>query len=314
MAGRHRRPGQHGICPELRERLRGPQEPAHNTSTACTYGVPHGRGPNLLDVQHRRRDRRRRPAGIRSGKAAPTTSGKISIYDSSIFIADAALHLMTTQPTWASQNPYQLNEEQFNAAIDLLKQQRDDRRAVLGHVRRPGRVVRGGRRHVGTTWQYQVNLLQADDAADRGVLPDEGSTGWSDTWMIAANAAHPNCMLHVDGPHDVGRGQRARRRSGSARRRPASRRATTPRRSRRATASRRTRPTRPTSTRSGTGARRRRTAPTTTRPRPARPRTTGSRRGRRSAAADPRPARPADSRGLPGRCSGEPSLPVTPDR
>jgi len=25
-------------------------------------------------------------------------------------------------------------------------------------------------------------------------LPDEGSTGWSDTWMISKNAAHPNCM------------------------------------------------------------------------------------------------------------------------
>ena len=27
-----------------------------------------------------------------------------------------------------------------------------------------------------------------------GFLPSEGATGWSDTWMIAKNAAHPNCM------------------------------------------------------------------------------------------------------------------------
>jgi putative spermidine/putrescine transport system substrate-binding protein len=26
------------------------------------------------------------------------------------------------------------------------------------------------------------------------VLPDEGTTGWSDTWMIYSEAAHPNCM------------------------------------------------------------------------------------------------------------------------
>ena len=26
------------------------------------------------------------------------------------------------------------------------------------------------------------------------VLPKEGSTGWSDTWMVGAKAAHPNCM------------------------------------------------------------------------------------------------------------------------
>ncbi len=26
------------------------------------------------------------------------------------------------------------------------------------------------------------------------ILPEEGSTGWSDTWMIATNAKNPNCM------------------------------------------------------------------------------------------------------------------------
>lgn len=26
------------------------------------------------------------------------------------------------------------------------------------------------------------------------VKPDEGTTGWFDTWMISSNAAHPNCM------------------------------------------------------------------------------------------------------------------------
>jgi putative spermidine/putrescine transport system substrate-binding protein len=25
-------------------------------------------------------------------------------------------------------------------------------------------------------------------------LPKEGSTGWSDTWMISSEAEHPNCM------------------------------------------------------------------------------------------------------------------------
>jgi putative spermidine/putrescine transport system substrate-binding protein len=47
---------------------------------------------------------------------------------------------------------------------------------------------------VGTSWQIQVNLLQADDQPIAGVLPDEGSTGWSDTWMIASKAKNPNCM------------------------------------------------------------------------------------------------------------------------
>ena len=27
-----------------------------------------------------------------------------------------------------------------------------------------------------------------------GIKPKEGTTGWSDTWMICSKAAHPNCM------------------------------------------------------------------------------------------------------------------------
>ena len=52
--------------------------------------------------------------------------GKISVYDSSIYIADAALHLMATQPDLGIKNPYQLNQAQFDAAIKLLEQQRDN--------------------------------------------------------------------------------------------------------------------------------------------------------------------------------------------
>ena len=26
------------------------------------------------------------------------------------------------------------------------------------------------------------------------MLPEEGATGWSDTWMISSEAEHPNCM------------------------------------------------------------------------------------------------------------------------
>ena len=49
---------------------------------------------------------------------------------------------------------------------------------------------------VGTTWPLQVQLLQGDDppVPVEGVKPDEGTTGWSDTWMLAKDAAHPNCM------------------------------------------------------------------------------------------------------------------------
>ena len=47
---------------------------------------------------------------------------------------------------------------------------------------------------VGTTWQVIANLLEADKVPIKTTLPKEGATGWSDTWMIASKAKHPNCM------------------------------------------------------------------------------------------------------------------------
>lgn len=165
----------------------------HNTVDGVNYGVPHGRGPNLLayntDV-------------VTSAPASwdpvwedgSMYQGKISVYDSSIYIADAALHLMTKNPDLKITNPYQLNQAQFDAAIALLEQQRDNGALYWGTYSDQVSSYAAGDVVVGTTWQFQVNLLQAEGAPIEAVLPAEGSTGWSDTWMIAKNAKHPNCM------------------------------------------------------------------------------------------------------------------------
>jgi putative spermidine/putrescine transport system substrate-binding protein len=166
----------------------------HNTIDGVNYGVPHGRGPNLLAYN------------TEVIKTPPTSwdavweggadyKGKISVYDSSIYIADAALHLMTKQPDLGIKNPYQLNGAQFDAAVKLLEQQRDNGALYWGTANDQITSFSSGDSVIGTTWQYQVNVLQADKQKVDAVLPAEGSTGWSDTWMIATKAKHPNCML-----------------------------------------------------------------------------------------------------------------------
>ena len=49
---------------------------------------------------------------------------------------------------------------------------------------------------VGTTWPYQyVQLTGAKPpVAVEAIKPKEGTTGWSDTWMISSKAQNPNCM------------------------------------------------------------------------------------------------------------------------
>jgi putative spermidine/putrescine transport system substrate-binding protein len=166
----------------------------HNTVDGVNYGVPHGRGPNLLGYN------------TTVIKTPPTSwdpiweggsayKGKISIYDSSIFIADAALHLMKTKPELGIKDPYQLTQAQFDEAIKLLQALNANEPTYWGLAADQQAAYTAGDVVVGTTWQYQVNLLQADKQPIEAVLPDEGSTGWSDTWMLAKAAKHPNCML-----------------------------------------------------------------------------------------------------------------------
>lgn len=193
MAGGIVAPINPDLIPNYASVFEGLKNKTHNSRDGVPYGVPHGRGPNLLmyntDVV----------------TTEPTTwdpvweggsmyAGKISVYDSSIYIADAALHLMTTKPDLGITNPYQLNDEQFAAAIALLEQQRDNGALYWGTYSDQVASYAAGDVVVGTSWQFQVNLMQAEGQPIAGVLPSEGSTGWSDTWMIHSQAKHPNCM------------------------------------------------------------------------------------------------------------------------
>ncbi len=182
------------ILPNYANVFPGLKDLPHNTVDGVNYGVPHGRGANLLMYN------------TEAVTPAPTTwdsvwegasayEGKISIYDSSIYIADAALHLMTTTPALGITNPYQLNQAQFDAAIDLLEAQRDNGALYWSVYTDQMASYTAGDVVTGTTWPLQVALLKAEGVKVEGILPDEGSTGWSDTWMMAKNAAHPNCML-----------------------------------------------------------------------------------------------------------------------
>jgi putative spermidine/putrescine transport system substrate-binding protein len=175
----------------------------YNTFDGQPYGIPHGRGSNLLMYD---------PNEV---KPAPTSwdvvfdkaseySGKVTAYDNPIYIADAALYLRETQPDLGITDPYELDQEQFDAAIDLLKQQREHIGEYWSDYTKEIQAFANGDSSVGTTWQVIVNLLNADGEPEKVVLPDEGATGWSDTWMISSEAEHPNCayewLNHIISP------------------------------------------------------------------------------------------------------------------
>ncbi len=157
------------------------------------YGVPHGRGSNLLMYD---------PDEV---KPAPTSwdvvfdnaseySGNVTAYDNPIYIADAALYLREHQPELGIEDPYELDQEQFDAAIELLKDQGEHVGEYWSDYTKEISAFANGDSSVGTTWQVIANLLNADGSEEEVVLPEEGATGWSDTWMISSEAEHPNCM------------------------------------------------------------------------------------------------------------------------
>jgi putative spermidine/putrescine transport system substrate-binding protein len=128
--------------------------------------------------------------------AASPYKGKVTAYNYAIYIADAALYLMKTQPALGITNPYALDKDQLAAAVALLKTQKTIIGKYWGTSTEEIDGFANGDMVVGTAWQYQVNSINAAGGDQMAaVLPKEGATGWSDTWMISSKAAHPNCML-----------------------------------------------------------------------------------------------------------------------
>jgi putative spermidine/putrescine transport system substrate-binding protein len=163
-----------------------------NSVDGQMYGVPHGRGSNLLMYD---------PDEV---KPAPDSwdvvfddagdySGKVTAYDNPIYIADAALYLREHQPELGIEDPYELDQEQFDAAIELLKEQKQHVGEYWSDYTKEIQAFTNGDSSVGTTWQVINNLLVAEGENEEVVLPEEGATGWSDTWMVSSEAANPNC-------------------------------------------------------------------------------------------------------------------------
>ena len=165
----------------------------HYVIDGNVYGTPYMYGPNFLMYNTDKVTPAPTSWDVTFDADSPY-AGSITVYDSPIFIADAAMYLMAHNPDLGITDPYELSREQFDAAVELLKTQ-------AGNVVRPWALYTDeidgfvdGSMLVGTAWPLNLSLAELDAPVD-AVIPSEGVTGWADTWMISANAPHPNCML-----------------------------------------------------------------------------------------------------------------------
>lgn len=182
------------------ERLQ--EAPWHTVDTdgdgvAEHYGVPYQWGPNVL--MYNTEVFAEAPTSwsvVFEEQTLPdgeSNAGRVQAYDGPIYIADAALYLMANNPELGITNPYALDRDQFNAALDLLRQQRQlvgrywhDAFIQIDDFVNEGVVVT-------SSWPFQVNLLAAEGASVASTIPVEGSTGWADSTMMHVDAPHPNC-------------------------------------------------------------------------------------------------------------------------
>ncbi|MFQ2157841.1 ABC transporter substrate-binding protein [Aeromonas hydrophila] len=122
-----------------------------------------------------------------------SNKGRVQAFDGPIHIADAALYLMSHQPALGIKDPYELNEDQYKAALDLLRQQRQlvgrywhDAFVQIDDFKNEGVVASG-------SWPFQANTLIADKQPIATAVPKEGVTGWADTSMVHSEAKNLTC-------------------------------------------------------------------------------------------------------------------------
>ncbi|MHB0954366.1 MAG: ABC transporter substrate-binding protein [Allorhizobium sp.] len=162
------------------------------------YGTPYVWGPNVL-MYNTDAFKDQAPTSwkvvfeemtLPDGKS---NKGRVQAYDGPIYVADAALYLKAHKPELGIKDPYELNEDQYKAALDLLRVQRTlvgrywhDAMIQIDDFKNEGVVASG-------SWPFQVNLMKAEGAKIASTFPEEGATGWADTTMLHADSEHPNC-------------------------------------------------------------------------------------------------------------------------
>jgi putative spermidine/putrescine transport system substrate-binding protein len=164
--------------------------PPFNTINGKHYGVSLQWGPNVLLYNSQKVS----PAPTSwDAIYSPRYKGRITVPDNPIQIADAALYLSKHQPSLGITDPYELTTKQLNAAVALLKRQRQLVKKYWSLASDEIELFKNGDAVIGAAWPYQTNTLKASGVPVKDTIPREGATGWADTWLLSAKAQHPNC-------------------------------------------------------------------------------------------------------------------------
>jgi putative spermidine/putrescine transport system substrate-binding protein len=167
------------------------------TAEGVSYGVPYQWGANVLMYNTEVFPEAPTSWSVvfeeQTFPDGQSNQGRVQAYDGPIYVADAALYLMATQPDLGITDPYSLDDTQYQAALNLLRQQRQlvsrywhDVVIHIDDFTNEGQAA-------SSAWPFQVNLLVAGGAPIASTIPVEGATGWADTTMLGSRAENIDC-------------------------------------------------------------------------------------------------------------------------
>jgi spermidine/putrescine-binding protein len=170
--------------PDLYEQF---QKPPYSTFDDKLYGVNFCWGPTIMLYN---------PDEIAE---APTSwnalldeqySGKITTWNYPLQIAQYAL-LLDPKP----EDPFMLDDEQLAQVKDILIRQRPLVRKYWDLGGEVAELFLNGEVVIGDGWSWITLQVQDSEGAVSEATPDEGVTGWSDSWCISNKAANYDLAL-----------------------------------------------------------------------------------------------------------------------
>ena len=171
------------------------QSPSFNTIQGHHFGISFMWGADVLIYN---KDKIKTPPNSWSILYDPKYKGKITIPDNPIQIADPALQF------FGAKDPFQIDQATLNKVKAKLIAQRPLVRKYWVLASDFESLFKSGDAIVGAGWPLMTNDLRKAGMNVGEVLPKEGVTGWSDSWMLAKKAKHPICaykwMNYVTSP------------------------------------------------------------------------------------------------------------------
>ena len=160
------------------------QSPDFNTVDGKHYGISFTWGANVLIYNA---DKIKQNLDSWNVLYDPKYKGKITVPDNPIQIADPALQL------FGAKNPYAIDTATLDKVKAKLKQQRSLVRKYWVLATDFEQLFKSGDATIGAGWPLMTVDLKKAGMNVKEVIPKEGVTGWSDSWMLSNKARHPIC-------------------------------------------------------------------------------------------------------------------------